>query len=176
MAFEEQKCYLAILIMLNTEQAERPTIALDAKDCEILRLLEENAKLTVREIAAMIHLSPTPTHERIKRMEKSGVIKQYAAILNKQLVGKGMIVLCMVTLREHNKKAGAVFIKAMLEFKEVVECYNISGDFDFMVKIVAESMESYHYFFVNKLGEVKGIGQTKSIFVMDVIKETHNLI
>ena len=73
--------------MLNTEQSEKPVMALDHKDYEILRLLEGNAKLTVREIAAMIHLSPTPTHERIKRMEKSGVIKQYAAILNRQLVG-----------------------------------------------------------------------------------------
>ncbi|QNK61586.1 Lrp/AsnC family transcriptional regulator [Pedobacter sp. PAMC26386] len=162
--------------MVNTEQPEKVIISLDAKDYEILRLLEENAKLTVREIAALIHLSATPTHERIKRMEKSGVIKQYAAIVDKQMVGKGMIVLCMITLREHNKKAGAVFIKAMLEFKEVVECYNISGDFDFMVKIVSENMESYHNFFVNKLGEVKGIGQTKSIFVMAAIKETHNLM
>lgn len=158
------------------EIEEKVSVSLDAKDYEILRLLEENAKLTVREIAGLIHLSPTPTHERIKRMEKSGVIKQYAAILNRQLVGKGMIVLCMITLREHNKRSGAVFIKAMLEFKEIVECYNISGDFDFMVKIVAESMEDYHNFFVNKLGEVKGIGQTKSIFVMAAVKETHQLI
>jgi len=162
--------------MTNTEQPEKTSVALDAKDYEILRLLEENAKLTVREIAALIHLSPTPTHERIKRMEKSKVIKKYAAILDRQLIGKGMIVLCMITLKEHNKKSGAMFIKAMLEFKEIVECYNISGDFDFMVKIVAESMEDYHNFFVNKLGEVKGIGQTKSIFVMAANKETHQLI
>lgn len=162
--------------MTNTEQPEKVSVSLDTKDYEILRLLEENAKFTVREIAALIHLSPTPTHERIKRMEKSGVIKQYAAILNRQLIGKGMIVLCMITLKEHNKRSGAVFIKAMLEFKEIVECYNISGDFDFMVKIVAESMEDYHNFFVNKLGEVKGIGQTKSIFVMAAVQETHNLI
>ncbi|AMP99583.1 hypothetical protein AY601_2698 [Pedobacter cryoconitis] len=162
--------------MTNTEQPEKTSVTLDAKDYEILRLLEENAKLTVREIAALIHLSPTPTHERIKRMEKSGVIKQYAAILNRQLVGKGMIVLCMITLKEHNKRSGAIFIKSMLEFKEIIECYNISGDFDFMVKIVAESMEDYHNFFVNKLGEVKGIGQTKSIFVMAAVKETHQLI
>ncbi|RAJ37230.1 Lrp/AsnC family transcriptional regulator [Pedobacter cryoconitis] len=162
--------------MINTEQPEKVSVTLDAKDYEILRLLEQNAKLTVREIAALIHLSPTPTHERIKRMEKSKVIKQYAAILDRQLIGKGMIVLCMITLKEHNKKSGALFIKAMLEFKEIVECYNISGDFDFMVKIVAESMEDYHDFFVNKLGEVKGIGQTKSIFVMATNKETHQLI
>ncbi|NRF37303.1 Lrp/AsnC family transcriptional regulator [Pedobacter foliorum] len=162
--------------MKKTEQQKLPEISLDGKDHEILKLIESNSKLTVREIAAQIHLSPTPTHDRIKRLEKSGVIKQYSAILDKRLVGKRMIVLCMVTLREHNKKAGAVFVNAVMGFKEVIECYNISGDFDFMLKIVAEDMESYHTFFVDKLTEVEGIGQTKSVFVMDVIKETHNLM
>lgn len=162
--------------MSKTEQQKLPEISLDSKDHEILKLIEFNSKLTVREIAAQIHLSPTPTHDRIKRLEKSRVIKQYSAILDKRLVGKRMIVLCMVTLREHNKKSGAIFVDAIRGFKEVIECYNISGDFDFMLKIVAEDMESYHTFFVDKLTEVEGIGQTKSVFVMDVIKETHNLM
>jgi DNA-binding Lrp family transcriptional regulator len=162
--------------MSKTEQQKLPEISLDSKDHEILKLIESNSKLTVREIAAQIHLSPTPTHDRIKRLEKSRVIKQYSAILDKRLVGKRMIVLCMVTLREHNKKSGAIFVDAVRGFKEVIECYNISGDFDFMLKIVAEDMESYHTFFVDKLTEVEGIGQTKSVFVMDVIKETHNLM
>ena len=162
--------------MSKTEQQKLPEISLDGKDHEILKLIESNSKLTVREIASQIHLSPTPTHDRIKRLEKSGVIKQYSAVLDKRLVGKRMIVLCMVTLREHNKKAGAIFVNAIKGFKEVIECYNISGDFDFMLKIVAEDMESYHTFFVDKLTEVPGIGQTKSVFVMDVIKETHNLM
>ncbi len=159
--------------MIKTEQEKT---ALDEKDYEILRLLEENAKLTVREIAVKINLSPTPAHERIKRLEKNGVIKNYSAILDKKKVNKGIVVICMVTLREHNKKAGAIFINAVLAFREVLECYNISGDFDFMLKITAESMDSYHDFFVNKLTEIKGIGQTKSIFVMDIIKETHQLL
>lgn len=163
--------------MINqTEQPEKLNSALDEKDYDILKLIEENAKLTVREIAVQINLSPTPTHERIKRMEKSGVIKHYAAILDKKKVNKGIMVLCMVTLRKHNKKSGAEFINAVLQFSEVLECYNISGDFDFMLKIVAESMDSYHHFFVNQLTEVKGIGQTKSIFVMDIVKETHQVL
>lgn len=160
----------------QTEQSEKLLTALDEKDYDILKLLEENAKLTVREIAVRINLSPTPTHERIKRLEKSGVIKNYAAILDKKKVGKRIMVICMVTLRKHNKKAGADFISAVRQFSEVLECYNISGDFDFMLKIVAESMDSYHHFFVNQLTEVKGIGQTKSIFVMDIVKETHQLL
>jgi Lrp/AsnC family transcriptional regulator, leucine-responsive regulatory protein len=152
------------------------TVALDKKDIEILRLLQADAKLTVREIAARVHLSATPVHERIKRMEKEGVIKQYAALLDNHLVNKGIMVLCQVSLKEHDKKTAQVFIDAILQFEEVIECYNISGEFDFMLKIIAESMDGYHQFFVNRLSEIKGIAQTKSIFVMSVLKQTHQII
>lgn len=162
--------------MAKTEQLKEVSISLDEKDYEILRLVEENAKLTVREIAVKINLSATPTHERIKRLEKNKVIKNYAAILDKKKVNKGIMVICMITLREHNKKAGQDFIDAVMKFDEVLECYNISGDFDFMLKIVAESMDSYHDFFVNQLTEVSVMGHTKSIFVMSIIKETHQLL
>jgi DNA-binding Lrp family transcriptional regulator len=86
------------------------------------------------------------------------------------------MVICHVSLREHDKKTAQGFVNGIVQFKEVIECYNISGDFDFMLKIVSESMESYHDFFINYLSEVKGIGQTKSIFVMDIIKDTHEVI
>jgi Lrp/AsnC family transcriptional regulator, leucine-responsive regulatory protein len=150
--------------------------SLDQKDYDILRLLQGNAKLTVREIASKVHLSPTPVHERIKRLEQDGVIKKYAALLNKQKVNKGFLVICYVSLTEHNKKAGKAFIDAIQNFNEVIECYNISGDFDFMLKIAAVSMEDYYAFYLEKLSEIKGIGQTRSTFVMGVIKETHEVL
>jgi Lrp/AsnC family transcriptional regulator, leucine-responsive regulatory protein len=149
---------------------------LDNKDIEILHLLQINAKLTVREIASKVHLSSTPVHERIKRMEKSGVIQQYAALVDHRLVNKGIMVICQISLKEHDKKTAQLFIDAILQFKEVIECYNISGEFDFMLKIVTESMDSYHQFFVNQLSEIKGIAQTKSIFVMNVVKQTHQIL
>ncbi|PYF75036.1 Lrp/AsnC family transcriptional regulator [Pedobacter nutrimenti] len=161
---------------MNSTAEQSKSISLDAKDYEILKLLQKNAKLTIREIAAEVHLSPTPTHERIKRLEKTGVIKQYAAILDPEKINKGIMVICQISLRESNKKTAGEFLNAVLQFTEVTECYNISGDFDFMLKIVVESMESYHLFCLNKLGEVPGIGQTKSIFVMASLKETHLLI
>jgi len=86
------------------------------------------------------------------------------------------MVICMVRLHVHNKKAGGEFIRAVQQFSEVVECYNISGDFDFMLKILAESMDAYHYFFVNKLTDLEAVGQTKSIFVMDKVKETNSVL
>jgi Lrp/AsnC family transcriptional regulator, leucine-responsive regulatory protein len=151
-------------------------IKLDKKDFEILRLLQSDAKLTIREIASKIHLSTTPTHERVKHLENTGVIKQYAALLDHRLVNKSIMVICNVSLKEHDKKTARAFIQAVRGFKEVLECYNISGEYDFMLKIVADSMEGFHDFFVNQLSEVKGIGQTKSSFVMDIVKQTHLVV
>ncbi|WP_316751192.1 Lrp/AsnC family transcriptional regulator [Pedobacter gandavensis] len=160
----------------QTEQVRQAALVLDDKDYEIMRLLQENAKLTIREIASQVHLSPTPVHERIKRMEREGVIRKYVALLDNRKINKGIIVIVQISLKVHNKKAAQEFIDAVLAFKEVTECYNISGDFDFMLKIVTESMESFHSFSMNKLSEIPGIAQTKSIFVMDTIKDTHHLL
>ncbi|HMJ68761.1 MAG TPA: Lrp/AsnC family transcriptional regulator [Cyclobacteriaceae bacterium] len=149
---------------------------LDEKDYEILRLLQDDAKLTVREVAERIHLSATPTHDRIKRLEKSGVIRKYAALLDNRKLNKPLTVLCQVSLKDHDKKTAMEFVTAVTSLKEVVACYNISGEYDFMLKIVAENMEKYHEFFISYISGIKGIGQTKSAFVMDVIKETHEVI
>ncbi|WP_270087738.1 Lrp/AsnC family transcriptional regulator [Sphingobacterium sp. SYP-B4668] len=160
---------------MKREQSLISPSNLDAKDYEILALLQRNAKMTVREVAQGISLSTTPTHERIKRLEREGVIKEYTAIIDRKQVNRGIMVLCMIALSVHNKKAAAQFIDQVKRFDEVLEFYNISGDFDFMLKIVASSMDEFHDFFVNQLSEVDGIGQTKSIFVMNSIKETHCL-
>ncbi len=151
-------------------------VLLDDKDFAILRLLQQNAKITVREIAASVHLSPTPVHERIKRMEDDGIIKQYVALVDHTKVKKGLMVICYVSLKEHNKKSGAKFIKTIHELHEVTECYNISGEFDFMLKVVAENMDAYYDFHVNKLSQIENMGHLQSIFVMGIIKQTHQLV
>ena len=149
---------------------------LDEKDRAILRLLQEDAKITVREIAGKVHLSTTPVHERIKRMEDTGIIKQYAALVDYSKVKKGLMIICYVSLKEHNKKSGAKFIKIINELDEVIECYNISGEFDFMLKVVVENMDAYYDFHVNKLGQLENTGQLQSVFVMGVIKQTQPII
>jgi Lrp/AsnC family transcriptional regulator, leucine-responsive regulatory protein len=165
--------------MENHRQKENNTesgFGLDEKDMAILRLLQENAKITVREIAAQIHLSTTPVHERIKRMEDSGVILQYATLVNHSKVKKGLMAICYVSLKEHNKKFGTKFIRTVLDLPEVIECYNISGEFDFLLKVVVENMDAYYDFHVNKLGQIENIGHLQSTFVMGVIKQTHQII
>lgn len=148
----------------------------DEKDLSILRILQKDAKLSIRDIAVRINLSPTPTHERIKRLEKLGIIKGYTTVVDRKKINKGMMVICMVALNVHNKKTAGVFIEQVGKLKEVVEFYNISGEFDFMLKILAANMDDFHEFFVNKLSEIEGIGQTKSIFVMNSIKESYQII
>lgn len=150
--------------------------ALDAKDLMILKLLQENARITVKEISEKIHLSTTPVHERIKRLEEVGVIKQYVTLVDPDKVQKGLMVICYVSLKQHSKEAGSKFIESIMQLNEVVECYNISGAFDFMLKIVAENMNAYYDFHVNKLGEIENMGNVQSVFVMGVIKQTHQLV
>ncbi|TAF48787.1 MAG: Lrp/AsnC family transcriptional regulator [Sphingobacteriia bacterium] len=150
--------------------------SLDTKDLAILKCLQQNARMTVKEIAEQVHLSTTPVHERIKRLEETGVIKQYATLLDPTKVRKGLMVICYVSLKQHDKKAGGKFIQRMHELQEVIECYNISGEFDFMLKVVAESMEAYYDFHVNKLSQAENLGHVQSVFVMGVIKQTHVLI
>jgi Lrp/AsnC family leucine-responsive transcriptional regulator len=163
-------------------QKEKPAPAnvspvdLDEKDKAILRLLQDNAKITVREIAAKVHLSTTPVHERIRRLEEAGVIRQYATLLDHSKVRKGLLAICYVSLKEHNKKSGGRFIRTMQEMPEVLECYIISGEFDFMLKVAVENMDAYYDFHVNKLGQVENIGHVQSTFVMGVVKQTHQLI
>jgi DNA-binding Lrp family transcriptional regulator len=164
--------------MPNASKTENSTtaLALDAKDLAILRVLQHNARATVKEISEQVLLSTTPVHERIKRLEEAGVIRQYATLLDADRVKKGLKVICYVSLKQHSKQAGSKFIQRILEMPEVVECYNISGEFDFMLKIVAENMNAYYDFHVNRLGEVENIGNIQSVFVMGVIKETHVLV
>jgi Lrp/AsnC family transcriptional regulator, leucine-responsive regulatory protein len=148
----------------------------DKKDLAILKLLQENARITVKEISSRVHLSTTPVHERIKRMEESGVIKQYATLVDHGKVKKGLMVICYVSLKQHNKNAGDSFIKTIRGLHEVIECYNISGEFDFMLKVVSEDMNAYYDFHVNKLSQVENMGHVQSVFVMGIIKETHQLV
>ena len=161
-----------------TKKEDSPTMSvlLDKKDMAILKLLQENARVTVKEISEKIHLSTTPVHERIKRMEESGVIKQYVTLVDQNKVDLNLMVICYVSLKEHSKTAGVNFIKTINELHEVIECYSISGEFDFMLKVVCKDMNAYYDFHVNKLSQQENMGNVQSVFVMGVIKETHQVV
>jgi DNA-binding Lrp family transcriptional regulator len=151
-------------------------VQLDAKDLAILKLLQQNARITVKEISEQVHLSTTPVHERIKRMEQDGVIRQYVALLDPARLKKSLMVICYVSLKEHSKNAGNQFIKTINGLTEVIECFNISGEFDFMLKVICEDMNAYYDFHVNKLSPIENMGHVQSVFVMGVIKQTHEVL
>src|SRR5262245_7855801 len=160
---------------IKKEESSTP-LNLDQKDLAILRLLQQNARITVKEISDKVHLSTTPVFERIKWMEETGVIKQYATLVDPAKLNRRLMVIVYVSLRQHNKTAGSKFVRTINEMSEVLECYSISGEFDFMLKILVEDMNAYYDFHVNRLSEMENIGNVQSVFVMGVVKETHVLV
>lgn len=145
-------------------------IKIDSTDKEILRHLQQDALLTTKELASRLNLSPTPVYERVRRLEKDGVIKKYVALVDREKVSKDLMVFCSIRLKEHAQQAGAKFVEEIVALDEVQECYNISGDYDFMLKIVVHDMREYQAFLMNKLASLDNIGSTHSIFVMSEIK------
>ena len=109
----------------------------DETDIRILRELQKNAQLTVKELAARIHLSPSPTFERQKRLEREGFITRYMAVVDAQKAGNGIMVMCNIRLKQHSEEMIQQFIDAVQDIDEITECYNTSGDYDFMIKVYA---------------------------------------
>ena len=151
-------------------------VSLDQKDLAILKLLQQNARITVKEISDKVNLSTTPVFERIRWMEETGVIKQYATLVDPAKLNRGLMVIVYVSLKQHNKTAGSKFVKVINEMSEVLECYSISGEFDFMLKVVVENMDAYYDFHVNKLSDIENIGNVQSTFIMGIIKQTHVMV
>lgn len=149
---------------------------LDETDIQILKTLQSNCKLTTKELAAMVNLSPTPVFERVKRLEKDGYIKQYSAVLNNELLNKGFCVFCNIRLKKHSKEYILHFTDAIQKIDEIVECYNISGDYDFLLKIFVSSMAHYQDFVQNKLGVIESVGSLHSLFVLKEMKNNPGII
>lgn len=148
-------------------------MSLDETDIKLLRILQENSNLTTKELAAKVNLSPTPVFERVKRLEKERYIKKYTAILDAEKLSRGFVVFCNIRLKQHSKQLGKELVEAILALDEVTECYNVSGDYDFMIKIHVQNMAHYQDFVLNTLGEIDSIGNLQSIFVMGKIKQTY---
>jgi Lrp/AsnC family leucine-responsive transcriptional regulator len=148
---------------------------LDKIDRQLLKLLGENSNVTVKELASKVKLSATPVFERVKRLETGGYIKRYIAILDADKLNHGLIIFCNIKLKQHDRSIGNDFVTEIMRISEVVECYNISGDYDFLLKVYARDMKHYQDFVFNKLGSVKSIGSTHSTFVMCENKNTINI-
>jgi Lrp/AsnC family leucine-responsive transcriptional regulator len=147
----------------------------DDTDLHLLKLLGEDSEVTIKELAAKVNLSPTPVFERVKKLKANGYIKKYIALIDAEKLNYGLIVFCNIKLKQHDKSIGHEFVTDVMRLKEVVECYNISGDFDFLLKVYTRDMKHYQDFVFNKLGSVKSIGSAHSTFVMCENKNSYNI-
>lgn len=143
---------------------------LDTIDKRILNALQKNSTLNTKEIAVKVDLSITATYERIKRLEKTGIIKGYVALIDKEKIGKSLIAFCSVSLQLHSKPLLNKFELAIAKIEEVMECFHVAGTYDYLLKIVVTDMNQYQDVLTNKLAIIENIGQVQSSFVMTEIK------
>lgn len=145
---------------------------LDKIDIELLGLLQEDCKKTTKQYADALHLSKTAVYERIRRLERNRVITQYAALVDKESVGRDFMVLCQIRLVQHTKENVLKFEREVLQLKEVSECFHVGGDHDYILKIYVKDMKSYREFMVTKLTAIANIGNTQSSFVINEVKNS----
>ena len=148
---------------------------LDATDLAILRMLQEDARLTIKEIAAALSLSTTPVFERIKRLDRQGIIERYVAVLNQRLLGKRLIAFIDISIKDHSKQAIDDFVSVVTGYPEVLECHHVTGESDFHLKVVLEDIEMYNKFVLDKLSTVPNIGKVESRFSLSERKQTNIL-
>jgi Lrp/AsnC family leucine-responsive transcriptional regulator len=149
--------------------------SIDETDMQILKTLQKNAKLTTKELADAVHLTPTPVFERQKRLERQGYIKKYTAILDPEMLGQGLLVFCKVKLSQINHKIADTFAERIRAIPEVTECYNTSGSYDYLLRVRARDMKQYQEFVLTKLGDIEHVASIESTFVMSEVKQSYGI-
>jgi len=145
---------------------------LDTTDKKLINLLQNNSKQTTKQLSLQLHLSVTAVYERIKKLENQKVIQKYVAIVNKNKIEKSFLIFCHVKLIQHSKECVSTFEREILKLQEVSECFHVSGDYDYILKIYVKDMDAYRKFMVTKLTTIKYIGSTHSTFSIEQVKNT----
>lgn len=147
-------------------------MTLDATDKKLLQFLQEDSKQTTKELSLKLNLSVTAVYERIKKLEREEIISKYVVLLNRNKIQKGFVVFCHLKLMQHTKEFISQFEKEVVKLNEVLECFHVSGDYDYILKICVENMEEYREFMVTKLTTLQHIGSTHSTFMIGEVKNT----
>ncbi|EAZ94841.1 transcriptional regulator, AsnC/Lrp family protein [Flavobacteria bacterium BAL38] len=145
---------------------------MDAIDKKLLGLLQNDTKKTTKELSMVLNLSVTAVYERIKKLEREGVISKYVAILDRIKVEKAFVVFCHIKLIQHTKDFVTTFENEVVKLNEVLECFHVSGDYDYILKVCVKDMEEYREFMVTKLTALQHIGSTHSSFMIGEVKNT----
>ena len=143
---------------------------LDKEDLQILELLQRDAHMTHKEIGNRLHKSVTPIHVRVKRLEEEGYIKRYVAIVDPVKVGQGLTAFTQVQLKQHSQESLTVFKKEVIKLPEVLDCYHMSGSFDFLLRITIRDMNAYNDLLMFKLSKLPDVGNMQSHFVLSAAK------
>ncbi|MEW2922213.1 Lrp/AsnC family transcriptional regulator [Muricauda sp. ANG21] len=143
---------------------------MDALDKQLIQLLQRDCKKTTKYYADQLQLSKTAVYERIRRLERTGIITDYVALVDKEKVKREFTVLCQIRLVQHTKENVLKFEREVLKLEEVSECFHVGGDYDYILKINVEDMKSYREFMVTKLTAINNIGNTQSSFVISEVK------
>jgi DNA-binding Lrp family transcriptional regulator len=143
---------------------------MDHIDRRIVELLEQNAKLRIKEIAADVGMSTTPVFERIKRLEKEKVILGYHANVNHKKLGKQLVAICAISLQQHRTGFIDTFEADIVAFEEVVEVCHVAGQFDYLLKVRTTDMDAYQQFVSRKLASLQNIARVQSSFIMSQVK------
>ena len=145
---------------------------MDSIDKKLLQLLQADTKKTTKELSLKLNLSVTAVYERIKKLEREGIIDKYVVLLNRNKINKGFVVFCHLKLLQHTKEFINQFEKEVVKLDEVLECFHVSGDYDYILKICIKDMEEYREFMVTKLTTLQHIGSTHSTFMIGEVKNT----
>ncbi len=145
---------------------------LDKTDKAILNMLQEDSRVTLKEIARRLNLSTTPIFDRMKKLEKAGIIKKYVALIDPKKIGKNLTVFINISIKEHDKSAINEFVGVITQFPEVMECHHITGNADFLIKLVLSDIEAYNQFILDKLSVIPHIGRVDSKFSLSERKST----
>jgi DNA-binding Lrp family transcriptional regulator len=143
---------------------------LDTIDIRILQILQYDARVTTKEMADKLGKSVTAVHERVRRLEETGYIQGYVALLNKEKIGKTLTGYTTVQLKEHSQSVLRGFEKEIIKFPEVMECCQLTGQSDFLLRVVIRDMQAYNDFLLNKLATLPNIGTVQTSFVLSEAK------
>lgn len=139
---------------------------LDQTDIKILEILQADGRITTKALAQQLNLSTTPVFERVKRLERDGIIRQYVALVDNRKLDLILTAFISISLTKHSRSYLDKFVKEINQYPEVMECYHIAGNFDFLLKIVVKNMEKYEVFILTKLSTIANLGQVQSSFVL----------
>lgn len=145
---------------------------MDAIDKKLLGLLQADTKKTTKELSMVLNLSVTAVYERIKKLEREGVISKYVALLDRNKVEKAFVVFCHIKLIQHTKDFVTTFESEVVKLDEVLECFHVSGDYDYILKVHVKDMDEYREFMITKLTSLQHIGSTHSSFMIGEVKNT----